>query len=130
MFGLQVAHYTTPFNYESLDSVHQALNGLLPKDIRVTQVSPALPEFHARFSVTSKVYRYKVYNDTVMDPLQRHYAYHSEYRLSPDIMRDAAKHFIGRHDFSAFCNASHNDGIPNPVKRILRFDVSEMVNTA
>lgn len=128
IFNFQVAHYVTPFNYDSLDSVHKALNGLLPPDIRIREVSPALPEFHARFSVTSKIYRYKIFNDTIMDPLQRHYTYHSVYKLNADIMRDAAKHFIGKHDFSAFCNSSRNDRIPDPVKIIFRFDIIEMVH--
>ncbi|XP_044484733.1 tRNA pseudouridine synthase A 1 isoform X2 [Mangifera indica] len=55
----QVAHFITPFNYDSLDSIHAALNGLLPSDIRVREISPAVPEFHARFSAKSKVYYYK-----------------------------------------------------------------------
>ncbi|XP_073014583.1 uncharacterized protein [Primulina eburnea] len=42
-------------------------------------------------------------------------------------VRDAAKHFVGAHDFSAFANASHNDRTPNPVKNIFHFDVNEMV---
>ncbi|XP_044484734.1 tRNA pseudouridine synthase A isoform X3 [Mangifera indica] len=50
----QVAHFITPFNYDSLDSIHAALNGLLPSDIRVREISPAVPEFHARFSAKSK----------------------------------------------------------------------------
>lgn len=62
-----------------------------------------------------------------MDPFQRHYAYHSVYKLNPAAMRDAAKHFVGKHDFSAFANASRNDRTPNPVKNIFRFDVIEMV---
>ncbi|CAI8610869.1 unnamed protein product [Vicia faba] len=47
----QVAHFITPFNYENLDRVHAALNGLLPSDIRLREISPASAEFHARFSV-------------------------------------------------------------------------------
>lgn len=42
-------------------------------------------------------------------------------------MRDAAKLFVGKHDFSAFANTSRNDRTPNPVKNIFRFDVIEMV---
>ncbi|KAL3337981.1 hypothetical protein AABB24_030247 [Solanum stoloniferum] len=121
----QVAHFVTPFNYETLDRVHRAVNGLLPSDIRVREFSPAGPEFHARFSVTSKIYCYQVHNSTIMDPFLRHYAYHSEYKLDADVMRDAAKHFVGKHDFSAFANTSRNDRVPNPVKTILRFDVIE-----
>ena len=41
-------------------------------------------------------------------------------------MREAAKHFIGKHDFP-FVNASHNDRSRVPVKNIFRFDVLEMV---
>lgn len=119
----------TPFNYDSLESIHAALNGLLPSDIRIREICPAVPEFHARFSATGKIYHYKIYNDTVMDPFQRRYAYHSFYKLNGALMREAAKHFIGTHDFSAFVNASHNDRSPDPVKNIFRFDVVEMVIT-
>ncbi|KAJ4954948.1 hypothetical protein NE237_011731 [Protea cynaroides] len=121
----QVAHFVTPFNYNSLESIHAALNGLLPSDIRVREISPALPNFHARFSAKSKVYHYKIYNDTIMDPFQRFYVCHSTYRMNTIVMREAARHFIGKHDFSAFANVSHNDRIPDPVKHIFRFDVVE-----
>ncbi|OVA16643.1 Pseudouridine synthase I [Macleaya cordata] len=121
----QVAHFVTPFTYDNLDSIHAALNGLLPSDVRVRELSPALPEFHARFSAKSKIYRYKIYNDTIMDPFQRLFAYHYTYKLNAVAMREAAKHFIGNHDFSAFANASQKDGTPNPVKHIFRFDVTE-----
>ncbi|CAK9170132.1 unnamed protein product [Ilex paraguariensis] len=123
----QVAHFVTPFNYDRLESIHAALNGLLPSDIRVRQISPAVPEFHARFSVKGKIYHYKIYNDSTMDPFQRHFAYHSIYKLNAALMREAAKHFVGKHDFSAFANTSRNDRTPNPVKNIFHFDVNEMV---
>ncbi|XP_059637365.1 uncharacterized protein LOC132279330 isoform X2 [Cornus florida] len=121
----QVAHFVTPFNYDSLESIHAALSGLLPPDIRVSEISPAVPEFHARFSARSKIYHYKIYNDPIMDPFLRQYAYHNVYKLNSAVIRDAAKYFIGKHDFSAFANASHNDRVPNPVKNIFRFDVIE-----
>jgi tRNA pseudouridine38-40 synthase len=104
-----------------------ALNGLLPSDIRVREISPASAEFHARFSVKSKIYHYKIYSDTIMDPFQRRFAYHNIYILNTAAMREAAKYFIGKHDFTSFENASHNDRVPDPVKHIFRFDVKEMV---
>ncbi|GAB2275421.1 hypothetical protein Dimus_010177 [Dionaea muscipula] len=121
----QVAHFVTPFNYSSLEGIHRALNGLLPSDIRVMEVSPALPEFHARFSAMSKIYHYKIYSDSIMDPFQRHYAYHNVHKLNTTSMRQAARYFIGKHDFSAFVNAS-NDKKRDPVKDVFRFDVNEM----
>ncbi|XP_022138364.1 uncharacterized protein LOC111025167 [Momordica charantia] len=122
----QVAHFITPFNYHSLENVHAALNGLLPADIRVREISPAMPHFHARFSTISKVYHYKIYNDTFLDPFHRCYTYHCAYKLNYAVMREAANYFIGKHDFSAFANAAHNDRVGNPVKIIFRFDVIEM----
>lgn len=122
----QVAHFVTPFNYESLESAHAAMNGLLPPDIRVREFRAALPEFHARFSVMSKIYTYKIYNDAIMDPFQRHYAYHSIYKLNTAAIREAAKFFVGEHNFSAFVNTSRTSYSLNPVKNILRFDVTEM----
>ncbi|KAF5198838.1 tRNA pseudouridine synthase A, partial [Thalictrum thalictroides] len=122
----QVAHFITPFNYDRLDSIHAALNGLLPSDIRVRELSPALPEFHARFSSTGKIYHYKIYNDIIMDPFQRRWAYHSPYRLNAAAMREGARYFVGQHDFTSFVNASNSDRPRNPVKHIIRFDVIEL----
>ncbi|XP_057546860.1 uncharacterized protein LOC130825585 [Amaranthus tricolor] len=121
----QVAHFVTPYNYDALDGVHAALNGLLPPDIRVMEMSPALPHFHARFSAEGKIYRYSIYNSPVMDPFQRSYAYHSVYKLNAAVMADAAMYFTGKHDFSSFANAIRNDGVRNPIKTISRFEVTE-----
>ncbi|KAL2554675.1 Pseudouridine synthase family protein [Forsythia ovata] len=50
-FSSQVAHFIKPLNYDSLVGIHKALNGLLPSDIRVREISSAVPEFYAHFSV-------------------------------------------------------------------------------
>ncbi|KAI3737826.1 hypothetical protein L2E82_27839 [Cichorium intybus] len=121
----QVAHFVTPFNYDGLQDMHAALNGLLPPDVRIREVSAALPEFHARFSVTGKIYHYKIYNDTVMDPFHRLYAYHNLSKLNVSAMKEASKYFVGKHDFSAFANAQRNDRTVNPVKNISRVDIIE-----
>nr|CAD1828625.1 unnamed protein product [Ananas comosus var. bracteatus] len=122
----QVAHFTTPFTYDSLESLHAAMNGLLPPEIRVREISAALPDFHARFSTKSKIYHYRIYNGPIMDPFQSLYAYHSAYRLNPCAVREAAAYFVGKHDFSSFANASRNDREVDPVKQIFRFDVTEV----
>ncbi|XP_008681316.1 pseudouridylate synthase isoform X1 [Zea mays] len=122
----QVAHFTTPFSYSCLSSIHSAMNGLLPPEIRVREISAARPEFHARSSTKSKVYRYKIYNEAIMDPFHNHYAYHSAYKLNPHAMQEAANYFVGIHDFTSFANAAHNDGERRPTKKITRFDVTEM----
>ena len=79
------------------------------------------------FSTKSKTYHYKIYNNPIMDPFLSLYAYHSAHKLNPAAMREAAAYFVGKHDFSSFANASHNDRLPDPVKEIFRFDINEMV---
>lgn len=123
----QVAHFTTPFSYCCLNSIHSAMNGLLPPEIRVREISAARPEFHARTSTKSKVYRYKIYNEAIMDPFHNRYAYHSAYKLNPHAMQEAANYFVGTHDFTSFANAAHNDRERRSTKKITRFDVTEMV---
>lgn len=123
----QVAHFTTPFAYDCLDSVHSAINGLLPPEIRVREISAAHPQFHALTSTKSKIYHYKIYNEAIMNPFHNRYAYHSAYKLNPQAMREAANHFIGIHDFTSFANAAHNDRERSSIKKITRFDVTEMV---
>ncbi|KAL6970153.1 tRNA pseudouridine(38-40) synthase [Sarracenia purpurea var. burkii] len=121
----QVAHFVTPFNYDSLETLHAALNGLLPSDIRIREISSAASEFHARFSAKSKIYHYKIYSEPIMDPFQRHYAYHYVYKLNTEVMKEAAKLFLGKHDFSSFVNSSRDDRPRDPVKDIFRFDITE-----
>ncbi|ONK63111.1 tRNA pseudouridine synthase A 1 [Asparagus officinalis] len=123
----QVAHFVTPFTYDDgLESLHAAVNGLLPSTIRVREISPAKPEFHARFSTISKIYHYKIYDNPVMDPFQYRYACHSAYKLNPVAMREAAAYFVGKHDFTSFANSIRNNHVRDPVKEIFRCDVTEM----
>jgi tRNA pseudouridine38-40 synthase len=79
-----------------------ALNAWLPQDIRIAAAAGASPGFHARFDATSKQYRYFVWNHPAMNPLIRHTAWHVPRPLDLSAMRDAARHFVGRHDFQSF----------------------------
>ncbi|XP_059072050.1 uncharacterized protein LOC131073517 [Cryptomeria japonica] len=122
----QVAHFTTPFFFDQLESLHAGLNGVLPPDIRVREVAAVKTDFHARYSALKKTYHYKIYNDAIMDPFQNLYAYHFAHKLNIDVMRQAAKYFIGQHDFSAFITMSRG-GLPtDPRREIFRFDVVKM----
>jgi tRNA pseudouridine38-40 synthase len=79
-----------------------ALNAHLPEDIRVMAARRCEPDFHARFSATGKEYRYFVWNHAAMNPLWRRQAWHVPGRLDLRAMRNAARTFVGRHDFRSF----------------------------
>ncbi len=79
-----------------------ALNQHLPFDIRVINSSEAAPDFHARYSATGKLYRYRILNRRPPTALLRNHAWHINLPLSLGSMQDAVACLIGTHDFSAF----------------------------
>ncbi len=99
-----------------------ALNAWLPQDIRVLAAQLGRPGFHARFSATSKQYRYLIWNHSAMNPLLLCRAWHVPRPLDLRAMRIAARQFVGKHDFSAF---SANPGYKriSTVRTLTRCDV-------
>ena len=65
-----------------------ALNAWLPEDIRVMSATRCGAGFHARFDARAKQYRYFVWNQSTMNPLLRHQAWHtiSNRLRAPEIM--------------------------------------------
>ena len=83
------------------DALARALNGILPQDVRVVAAGRAPDGFHARRSALSKLYRYELDTGPVQLPTRRRYAGHVPWTLDRDRVADAARLFVGRHDFAA-----------------------------
>src|SRR4051812_31169572 len=79
-----------------------ALNGILPPTIRIMRAGWASSSFHARFSAKGKLYRYRIWNDEVLPPLEVGRAWHVRGPLGPEAMQTAANLLLGRHDFRSF----------------------------
>ena len=82
-----------------------ALNTYLPQDIRAYECKEVSDDFHARYSSVGKEYVYLVYNAKYQNPFFSDYSYHFRYDVDLEMINKAAKHFIGTHDFAAFCSA-------------------------
>jgi tRNA pseudouridine38-40 synthase len=78
-----------------------AINAHLPRDIRIMAASRCRADFDARFSAKGKQYRYFVWNGPAMNPLLRQTAWHVSRPLDVEALRNAAKLFLGRHDFKS-----------------------------
>jgi tRNA pseudouridine38-40 synthase len=102
-FGM-VAHFEVPAPEMKMPDRHLplAINALLPGDIRVRAARRMKASFHARFDARGKQYRYTIWNHPVMNPLLRNQAWHVPRPLDLAAMREAAGHFVGRHDFRSF----------------------------
>lgn len=105
----QVAHFDTAASRSERGWLLGA-NSLLPDDINLCWVVPVAGDFHARFSATSRSYRYRILNRLVRSALERHRAWWVHRRLDHARMHEAAQALLGEHDFSAFraagCQAS------------------------
>ena len=80
-------------------TILKALNGLLPEDIYVKSVREVSPEFHARFSARSKIYRYRILEGR--SPLRRRYVWELPYRLDKETLSWLSERTKGTYDFSS-----------------------------
>jgi tRNA pseudouridine38-40 synthase len=100
----QVASFELPREI-SPDRLLEALNGLLPRDVRVLGAHLATPDFHARRSALTKLYRYVLDTDPVQPPTRRRFAGHVPGRLDERAVAEAAASVMGRRDFASLRTA-------------------------
>jgi len=92
-------------------NLRQAMNRLLPRDIRVLSVEEAAPDFDPRRHATAKTYEYRIVRSPVCSPFERLYVHHHPYPLDEAAMMRLAPLFEGTHDFSAFAAADEKDAL-------------------
>lgn len=99
--GVHASYYVLHFDSQKefiCSELKFKLNKMLPGDIAIYNVQEVSEDFHARFSATSRTYRYFVHrekNAFALDSLM----------LTRDIdiqkMNDAAKYLLGKQDFTS-----------------------------
>jgi tRNA pseudouridine38-40 synthase len=99
----QVVSCDLPAHGIALDDLRRSLNKICGDTIVVREIVAAPPDFDARFSATSRVYRYSVLNQRSPDPFAVRTAWLVEPPLDLRAMQLACDPLIGEHDFSSFC---------------------------
>lgn len=87
------------------EKIVAALNVNLPSDIVVKSAEEVSEDFHARYNSKGKRYVYLIHNSPIRDPFSENLCLEYKYKLDEELMNKAAAHFVGTHDFSAFCSA-------------------------
>ncbi|MCP8971144.1 tRNA pseudouridine(38-40) synthase TruA [Ectobacillus ponti] len=118
----QVIHFDSPLNIPP-ERWPTALNAKLPPDIVVKHAEKVEPNFHSRFDVVSKEYRYHILRTPQRNVFQRHYAYYYPLPLDLPAMQKAAGHLVGTHDFTAFCSARSE--VEDKVRTIYELEIVE-----
>lgn len=121
----QYAHTDININITE-QKLKRALNSNLPEDIHVIETKIVSNDFHARYNVKSKQYKYYI-NTGEYNPLKRNYTFQYNHELNIEAMQDAINTFLGTHDFRAF--VTENKEKDNCVRTISKVNIKQINNT-
>lgn len=116
----QVFHFDT-IKELSDERWKMAMNHFLPNDIYIHEAQQVSEEFHSRYSAIGKEYRYYL-NTKEYSVFDTNYIYQYNRPLDTALMNEAAKLFIGEHDFASYCVSDQHG---TTVRTIYQFDVLE-----
>lgn len=97
----QVANFHTKIRIP-IDKIPGAINSKLPDDIRVVDAKEVSLDFHARYHVKRKRYKYVILNSKYKRPIYNDVSYFVKHNLDLDKMIQESKYLIGEHDFKGF----------------------------
>ena len=98
----QVANFKVSELKIPVDRLIYAINSQLKKTIRIISAEIVSEDFHSRYAAKRKTYRYTINNSIAGSAIYRNMQYHYPSKLDEKLMDEAAKYFIGEHDFKAF----------------------------
>ena len=119
----QVFHFDAPWNH-SADALLRAMHTNVCS-VRVLSAQEVDKSFHARFSVKGKRYVYKICKNFAMPDTARYRWSLGGRKTDCAKMAEAAKLFVGEHDFKSFSANRGANVRENTVKTIYRLDVEE-----
>jgi len=97
----QTANFKTNSNIP-IEKFAIAINSKLKKSIVVKSAEEVNDRFHSRYNCVKKKYRYVINNSKNGSAIYRGLEYHIPVKLDVKKMNEAAKYFIGEHDFKGF----------------------------
>jgi len=114
----QVFHFDSDLDLDQNNWLR--VNDRLPLDIRIKSIKKVSPQFHARHSAKSKVYKYVIAKKPSTVFNQNHEVYIKNLDITP--MVEALPYFVGTKDFLGFCQ--HVQGKPT-IKTIYKASFKE-----
>ena len=103
--GVNALNQIANFKIENdipIEKIPYALNSQLKKSIRVKKAEVVDDRFNSRYNAKKKTYIYTINNSEQGTAIYRYMQYHYPIKLDENKMNEAAKYFIGEHDFKAF----------------------------
>lgn len=116
----QVASFTDDFDLP-VNKIPFVINNVLPKDIVIKTAEKMDMDFHARYCAKGKKYIYKIFNDSIRNPIYRNHTCYINGDINIKKLTQASKYFIGEHDFRTFMASGSN--IKNTVRTIYNINI-------
>ncbi len=113
----QIAHFDTHRLQIPPEGLRKAANHALPDDVEIRELVPVADTFDAIRSTTRKRYQYFIWNDWDRPIFFPDLVWHRWQKLDVAAMAEAAKAFIGTHDFASFARPGH--GRENTIRTVL-----------
>ncbi len=104
--GTHAAGQVVSFHCTSAMPCEEILSRLrryLPEDIGIYSCKNVSDRFHARLNAKTKTYIYRLWNSDQPCVFDRKFVYIDPRAVDVEVMQKAANHFLGEHDFAAFC---------------------------
>lgn len=114
--SVKIAHPIEPQRLKA------ALNRWLPDTVVCLDCKQVDMDFHARYACRSKQYVYKIWNSDTRNPFLNGYALFYPYKLDVDILNNAARGFVGKHNFTSFCTLDKRE-IGDMCRDVKHFEV-------
>ena len=111
--GVHAHHYILHVDIPKIADIDQflmKLNRMLPYSIAISKIYAVSDDQHARFSATDRTYRYFIHSEK--DPFRAKTSWYMNQKLDLDKMNEAAKHLLGRQDFTSLSKL-HTDAKTN-----------------
>ena len=113
----QVVSFDADAEAADMARLVRSVNRMCGPAIAVSHATVVDDGFDARFSCVGRVYRYRLLNAPVNNPLTAGVCWHVERELDIRSMRTASDRLLGTHDFSSFCRRSQPE---RPLVRTVR----------
>lgn len=99
----------------------RAINHFMPNDIYIIDAKYVDDDFHSRYSAQKKEYHYLL-STNEYNPFETDYIYQYGRPLDVRKMQEAAKIFIGEHNFASYCCY---DQYGNTIRTLYEFQITE-----
>ncbi len=102
----QAANFVSPYDSIPIEKYVPALNGILPKDIRIVSSQEVSQDFHARFSAVCRTYRYFIHCGVTPFAHEARYVWAIHHRPDISVLNEMASCLKGEIDCTTFAAAA------------------------